>query len=191
MGDLDSDDFGGDLGQLYFNEWELKLSDVWEEDGKARQSVVRGGQVVPLYYLYDFGVSALSCHCSSVAIAYRLTFFSQDNWDHKIDFVLSHMTSCNNPLKVISAMGCGPLDNSGGVMGWQEVKLAFSKANPNTWKRDKKSWANDILPLGMAFDPSKTPSLEELNKEGEFEEFAKFCRRGEGNGEDNRDPDNM
>src|ERR1700729_1678702 len=49
------DDFGGN-GGLYFDEKELKLNDVWEENGKARKSLERNGQVVSLYYLYDFGV---------------------------------------------------------------------------------------------------------------------------------------
>lgn len=41
----------------YFCEKEIRLSDVWEGNGKARKSVVRDGKVVSLYYLYDFGVS--------------------------------------------------------------------------------------------------------------------------------------
>jgi hypothetical protein len=55
--DEDVDRFGGRNSRLYFHEKELKLSDVWEDNGKARKSVVRNGQVVSLYYLYDFGVS--------------------------------------------------------------------------------------------------------------------------------------
>lgn len=56
--DDDGDDFGGGNNASYFDEKELKLNDVWEEDGRARQSVIRNGRVVSLYYLYDFGVSA-------------------------------------------------------------------------------------------------------------------------------------
>jgi len=55
--DEDVDCFGGRNNRPYFHEKELKLSDVWEDNGKVRKSVVRNGQVVPLYYLYDFGVS--------------------------------------------------------------------------------------------------------------------------------------
>ena len=53
-----NDEFMGGNSNSYFNEKKLKLSDIWEEDGKARKKVVRNGQVVSLYYLYDFGVSA-------------------------------------------------------------------------------------------------------------------------------------
>lgn len=92
-------------------------------------------------------------------------------------------------LKVISATGCGPLDDSGGVTGWGDVKKAFSKPHPTAPEGERKSWARMISPLGREFDPNKTPSLDTLNKVGEFEKFAKLCRRGEGNEEDGNNSD--
>lgn len=88
------------------------------------------------------------------------------------------------PLKVIRATGCGPLDDSGGVRGWNEVKKAFSSSNPNAQLREKKAWAKIVSPLGREFNPSKEPSLDALNEEGGFEKFAELCRQGEGNGEE-------
>jgi hypothetical protein len=98
------------------------------------------------------------------------------------------MTS-KSPLSVIGATGCGPLDDSGGITGWQEVKTAFSRPNPRPHQRERKAWARNISPLGSAFDPANTPSLETLNREGEFVKFARLCRRGEEYGEDDEDED--
>jgi hypothetical protein len=67
MGEENASDYSGiESGVPYFFEKELRLSDVWEENGKARRSVVRHGQVVSLYYLYDFGVSAANLRLTNV-----------------------------------------------------------------------------------------------------------------------------
>lgn len=53
-----ADDYFEGNQVLYFEESKLKLSDIWEGNGKARKNVLENGQVVSLYYLYDMGVSA-------------------------------------------------------------------------------------------------------------------------------------
>jgi hypothetical protein len=176
--DQNGDDFAGGNGNLYFDETKLKLSDIWEESGKARKDAVRNGQVASLYYLYDFGVSA-----PPFSIAQGINWFTfQDNWDHKIDFVSSSMVS-REALKVAGATGCSPLDDSGGVTGWEEVRQAFFSANPTVPQKQRKSWAMEISPLGPAFDPSKAPNLGELNMT-----FTHLCGQEEVNGEDRRNP---
>ena len=95
----------------------------------------------------------------------------KDNWDHKIDFVSSSLTS-SGTLKVIGATACGPLDDSGGVIGWEEVKTAFSSRHPSADERQRKLWAREISPLGQAFDPSKAPNLELLNKDAFHDLFG-------------------
>jgi hypothetical protein len=122
----------------------------------------------PTDWWYDFGVSV------AVFWLYNaLSLILQDNWDHKIDFVSSSLIS-QNDLKLVGATGCGPLDDSGGVTGWEDVKAAFSSSNPTAHQKRWKSWAQEISPLGHVFDPSKAPNLEQLK--GEFEKFATLCR---------------
>ena len=89
-------------------------------------------------------------------------------------------------IKVTGATGCGALDDCGGVEGWEEVKQAFSSANPSAYQRERKSWAMEISPLGSAFDPKRAPNVEELN-----ETFASFCGWEEGDGEEHRNPSDM
>lgn len=101
----------------------------------------------------------------------KLTSF-QDSWDLKIDLV-SPGTNSQVPFTVIHATGCSPLDGIGGDIGWEGVKTAFSRSNPTASQEERKALARVISPLGHEFDPSKPPSLEALNEEGEF---AKHCR---------------
>jgi hypothetical protein len=68
-------------------------------------------------------------------------------------------------------------------MGWEDVKSAFRRSNPTARQKEHKEWARMISPLGNAFDPSKAPSVEALNKKGRFGKYAKLCRQGEDNGD--------
>jgi hypothetical protein len=68
-------------------------------------------------------------------------------------------------------------------MGWEDVKSAFRRPNPTARQKEHTEWARMISPLGNAFDPSKAPSVEALNKKDEFEKFAKCCRQGEDDGD--------
>lgn len=106
----------------------------------------------------------------------------QDSWDHEVEFISFSMIT-QKPIEVIAANGSGPLDDSwgAGVAGWKEIEFASSKSNPTAHQEERKAWACTISPLGCGFDPSKAPSLEELDREGKFEKFARLCRQGEGN----------
>ena len=41
-------------------EKDMKLSDVFDEEGSYRSLVEKDGEVIPLIYLYDFGVGGLA-----------------------------------------------------------------------------------------------------------------------------------
>jgi len=52
----DEDDEWGQAG-ICVGEKEIRMRDVWEEDGDCREAAVKDGMLGTCYYLYDFGVS--------------------------------------------------------------------------------------------------------------------------------------
>lgn len=86
-------------------------------------------------------------------------------------------------LSVTEATGCGPLEDSGGVSGWDDVKRAFAEMRSTSKQKELRSWAKRTSSLGDNFNPNSTPSLESLNKKGEFEKVSQLCQQGEGYGE--------
>lgn len=179
MGDSVEDPFAPGGYRQQVDDKKLKLSDIWEENGNVRAKVLKEGRVVPLLYSYDFGVSAFESS-RTTCCSYLLL---QDCWTHKVEFISSGL-SPNKSLKVIEANGYGPLEDSGGVEGWEAVKRAFAQPRPTTEQKELRNWAMQSSTLGSAFNPAATPAVTSLNKTGEFEKIARLCREGEGNGDD-------
>lgn len=48
--------YGAGDERPYFDEKDIKLSDVWEENGKARKGAMRGGNMASLFYMYGYEV---------------------------------------------------------------------------------------------------------------------------------------
>ncbi|KAH7928051.1 ribonuclease H-like protein [Leucogyrophana mollusca] len=158
MSNAEFEDDWGDLPRgLSLSEKEARLRDFWAQDGKHRQAVTRDGRLADCYFLYDFG----------------------DNWEHEIKLV-STGTSRVKELKVIDAVGCGPVEDSGGVRGWDEVKRAFSTPNPNAELRERKRWAREVSGLGENFNPAAEPSIVSLNAPGMYDRMLQDMKRGSG-----------
>jgi hypothetical protein len=90
-------------------------------------------------------------------------------------------------LKVTEAVGCAPLENAGGIYGWDEIKRAFATTNPNGEMRDRKRWGRQVSPLGQAFNPAVQPPIEEFNQPGEFLNFLRDVRQAAGDGHNTAD----
>lgn len=71
----------------------MKLSDVFDEAGSYRSLVEKDGEVIPLIYLYDFGVGGLARALVCLADA-----GIQDNWEHLVTFKGEKMASADRPL---------------------------------------------------------------------------------------------
>ncbi|KAF8508726.1 hypothetical protein BU17DRAFT_34141, partial [Hysterangium stoloniferum] len=85
---------------LVIYENNVKLEEVYSETGGYHSAVTLGNnRVAPLIYEYDFG----------------------DCWEHKITFLKAESARAERPL-VKEAVGCGPVDDSGGIKGWNAVK---------------------------------------------------------------------
>ncbi|KIJ62755.1 hypothetical protein HYDPIDRAFT_29911 [Hydnomerulius pinastri MD-312] len=161
--DEDEDDDWGATARARLGEKEIRMCDVWNERGMYRAAASKDGRLGSCYYLYDFG----------------------DHWDHEVTLV----ESTNLPsrkLKVIAAEGAGPLEDAGGIRGWDEVKRAFASTNPSREMNDKKEWARMISPLGEAYDPRVAPTIDQLNTPGEYEDWLLNAAQGSG---DFYDPD--
>lgn len=140
------DDFDVGGGTTNVTDTKIRLSDVWEERGKYRQNASHNGRLGTCSYLYDFG----------------------DNWEHQVDFV-SRTTLDSKELKVIEVQGAGPMEDSGGIYGWEEVKKAFAATNPSTAQIDRRHWATESSSLGSAYDPTIAPTVASLSSRGAFE----------------------
>lgn len=162
----DEDDDWATSARARFSEKDIKLNDLFEETGKYRQMALKDGAMAKCYYLYDFG----------------------DNWEHQITLIsVEKSTSGVKELKVIDASGCAPLEDSGGIYGWDEIKRAFATTNPSGEMRDRKRWGRQISPLGQAFNPAVQPSIEEFNQPGEFLKFLRGVRQAAGDGHNTAD----
>ncbi|KIK41714.1 hypothetical protein CY34DRAFT_84897 [Suillus luteus UH-Slu-Lm8-n1] len=162
----DEDDDWATSARARFSEKDIKLNDFFEETGKYRQMALKDGAMAKCYYLYDFG----------------------DNWEHQITLA-SVETSASGvkELKVIEAAGCAPLEDAGGIYGWDEIKRAFATTNPSGEMRDRKRWARQVSPLGQAFNPAVQPPIEEFNQPGEFVKFLRDVRQAAGDGHNTAD----
>ncbi|KAF8649267.1 hypothetical protein AX16_005919 [Volvariella volvacea WC 439] len=124
----------------------LKLSAVYGAGAPLRDLIFDGRKFAPLYYLYDFG----------------------DNWLHKLVFKGPKLARAARPLFSL-AIGCGPVEDSGSVYGWQGVKEAFASRNPTQEQRNLIRWAKERSGLGDNFDPERVPNVVQMNYEGRWE----------------------
>jgi len=135
-----------------------KLSDIYEADGAHRKLAELNGRLAELVYIYDFG----------------------DHWEHVVTFKRTKIARDSRPI-FTKAIGYGPVEDSGGVTGWQEVKDAFATTTPTRDQLEKRHWAletaamadrNDPLaPEGSEgrYDPNRNPNLKVMNYEGRWE----------------------
>ncbi|KIY67823.1 hypothetical protein CYLTODRAFT_443777 [Cylindrobasidium torrendii FP15055 ss-10] len=141
--------------QIY--ESQIKLSDVYDAEGKHRAKVLKNGEVLPLEYLYDFG----------------------DNWEHRLTFKGERMASAARPL-FASAVGYPPAEDAGGVSGWEEVKEAFAATNPTPDQISRRKWAisrmnyesrTDPLAVGenVPYSPFNEVNVTVMNYDGRWE----------------------
>lgn len=143
------------VSQNWFDERKVKLSDVFAQNGRHRSQVLVDGAFAPLLYEYDFG----------------------DGWEHKITFLRSELARAARPL-VKEAVGCGPLEDSGGVHGWNEIKETFAAAAPTSAQEERKEWARKISGCEN-FDPFERPDLTQLNNEARWEYYESKYKAGE------------
>lgn len=52
----------------------------------------------------------------------------------------SELARAARPL-VKEAVGCGPVEDSGGIPGWNRVKKAFAAVSPTPEQEEHKQWA--------------------------------------------------
>ncbi|KIJ29716.1 hypothetical protein M422DRAFT_268844 [Sphaerobolus stellatus SS14] len=144
------------VSQNWFDEREVKLSDVYEEDGRLRSKIMVNGNFAPLLYEYDFG----------------------DGWEHKITFVKSELARAARPL-VKEAVGCGPVEDSGGIQGWNKVKEAFAATQPTTEQLERRQWAREVSGLEERYNPLAEPDVIVMNYEGRWENHEEGYREDE------------
>ncbi|KAG6330276.1 hypothetical protein ID866_8814 [Astraeus odoratus] len=125
-------------------EEDIRLRDIWEEEGSYRPHATKDGRLGDCYYLYD------------------------DKWDLQVTFV-SSTTLDSEVLKVIEVQGASPLEDVGGIRDWNVVKKAFAALNPNEEQNQKRRWARALG--GEAYDPTVAPTVSELNAPGAFEKW--------------------
>ncbi|TFK33372.1 hypothetical protein BDQ12DRAFT_738798 [Crucibulum laeve] len=143
-------------------EEDVKLSDIYGEGGRLRDMLSRttsegGREFFPLIYLYDFG----------------------DNWEHELIFEGEALATAARPV-FISAIGCGPVEDSGGTTGWETVKSAFRAQNPRITQSERRKWAREVSGLGDEFDPFKEPGVVQMNYEGRWENHLELYMNGSG-----------
>lgn len=108
-----------------------------------RRRVMVNGAIAPLVYAYDFGVS--NTHFlyaqDELGIFERLNRNLQGScWDHKITFVGTELARAARPI-IKKAVGCGPIENCGGIHGWNRVKEAFEAVSPTREQGQRRQWA--------------------------------------------------
>ncbi|KAG6331597.1 hypothetical protein ID866_7488 [Astraeus odoratus] len=150
----DEDEFGfGDginAGIARIQENEIRLCDVYEEGGSYRKKVVKGGKLGDCIYLYDFG----------------------DNWELMVTLI-SSTTLDSNVLKVIEVQGASPLEDSGGIWGWDALKRAFAAARPDKEQKHTIHWAREMA--GNTYDPTVAPTVDEFNARGGFDAWLEIA----------------
>ncbi|KAI5476397.1 hypothetical protein MNV49_007775 [Pseudohyphozyma bogoriensis] len=133
-------DFEDEDEGRFVQEDDVKLRDVFEEDGKYAKTVRKNGKVQGLVYEYDMG----------------------DSWIHMCLFKGSQPARSAWPV-FSEAKGHGPIDDCGGIEGWDGVKEAFEAKRPNVEQRELKQWARSHSGQGSKYTPLKEPELEKLN----------------------------
>lgn len=79
---------------------------------------------------------------------------------------MSRTTLDTKELKVLEVQGAGPLEDSGGVYGWEEVKKAFAARNPSRAQVERRRWAAEMTSLGDSYNPTVAPTVASLNARG-------------------------
>lgn len=96
----------------------------------------------------------------------------QDCWSHHIEFIGEEQSqTLPAGLKILSAVGCAPLEDCGGMFGWDELRKTW---DPNTDRASVKArmqWARMVSPLAEAFDPFASPNIDHLNCPEVFQRF--------------------
>ena len=77
-------------------------------------------------------------------------------------------------------VGCGPVEDSGAIQGWEEVKSAFRARNPTRSQRERRRWAREVSGLGDEFDPFREPDVIQMNYEGRWENHVEHFMRMSG-----------
>jgi hypothetical protein len=77
-------------------------------------------------------------------------------------------------------LGCGPVEDSGAIEGWEAVKSAFRAQNPTRKHRERQQWAREVSGLGDKFDPFKEPDVIQMNYEGRRENHVEHFMRMSG-----------
>ena len=89
----------------------------------------------------------------------------------KVNFVKSELVD-RKRLKFIKAVGGSPLEDCGGVQGWQKIKDAFMIPDPSGEQRDLKQWCFSASSKGKNFNPTTAPSVDEMNVPFVFVRYA-------------------
>ncbi|KAF8586921.1 hypothetical protein K439DRAFT_1631213 [Ramaria rubella] len=130
------------------DERQVKLSDVYDATGSLRPHASQDGDIVPLIYQYDFG----------------------DCWDHKITFRGSKLAREARPV-IDKATGCPPLEDAGGICGWDAIKEAFSSNEPTSEHEERIEWAKSVSILGDDFNPFAEVDIAQMNLEENWKQY--------------------
>ncbi|KZP24118.1 hypothetical protein FIBSPDRAFT_951426 [Athelia psychrophila] len=123
------------------DENKLKLSDVYEPTGRLYNVAVPRGEPSALMYLYDFG----------------------DNWEHQLLFKGSKPARAARPV-FTAVSGCAPVEDCGGVYGWDNIKEAYQAPHPTEDQLERISWVKEIA--GDAYNPLAEPDMASMNSQG-------------------------
>ncbi|KZP18782.1 hypothetical protein FIBSPDRAFT_583706 [Athelia psychrophila] len=96
----------------------------------------------------------------------------KDNWEHKLVFKGSKLARDARPL-FTAIYGCAPVEDAGGLYGWEEVKAAFRASHPTPEQRERMKWAKDASGRGASYSPLAEPDIIPMNYEGRWENRLK------------------
>lgn len=80
---------------------------------------------------------------------------------------------------IFDLAGCGPVEDSGAIHGWEAVKSVFRAPNPTRDQRERQDWARNVSGLGYGFDPFKKPDVVQMNYEARWENHLENFMSGE------------
>ncbi|KAL1733733.1 MM3350-like domain-containing protein, partial [Schizophyllum commune] len=124
------DEFEDDFGPAPLLDKNVKLTDVYGARGRYRRRVGQEGEIPPMLYEYDFG----------------------DCWEHTITFKGEKASTANRPV-LTEVVGYPPVEDSGGLGGWEDVKKAFATHDPTRDQLEHRKWATGVMGLTGLNDP--------------------------------------
>ncbi|KAL1754586.1 MM3350-like domain-containing protein, partial [Schizophyllum commune] len=162
----EEDDFDDFLGPAPLLDKKVKLSDVYGARGRYRKRVLQEGAIPPMLYEYDFG----------------------DCWEHTITFRGEKTAAANRPI-FTEVVGYPPVEDCGGLSGWEGVKKAFAAGNPTPNQLERRKWAVGVMGLiecsdpiavgDVPYSPLNEVDIDKMNDEERWERHLSAEREAE------------